>query len=86
MEYTNLVDMQDTNTRSADLPASFIVWACSPEAAFVRGGGKYLWSNWDVDELKANKEQLEKASQLTITMNGWPFGEGGDDSKDSLKF
>lgn len=60
---------------AADLPASFIVWACSQEAGFLRGGGKYLWCNWDVEELKSRKEELTKSDQLVITMNGWPFGQ-----------
>lgn len=64
-----MTDVDDSY--AADLPASFIVWAVSPEAEFLRG--KFLWCNWDVDELKARKEELEKPNQLTITMNGWPF-------------
>lgn len=66
----------------ADLPGSFIVWAASSEAEFLRG--KYLWVNWDVDELKQRKEELSKPNQLTITMNGWPFGQ--DASAEALKF
>lgn len=72
--------------RLADLPACFIVWACSPDAKFLRGNGKYLWCNWDVEELKSRKEELSKPDQLTVTMNGWPFGSGADGSKDALKF
>jgi len=51
----------------------------------LRGGGKFLWCNWDVDELKSRKEELSKPDQLTITMNGWPFGTSADGSKDALK-
>jgi hypothetical protein len=61
------------NISSADLPGSFIVWLTSPEAKFLRG--KYLWCNWDVEELKSRHEELQKPDQLTITMNGWPFGQ-----------
>jgi hypothetical protein len=43
-------------------------------------------SNWDVEELKARKEELSKPDQLTITMNGWPFGQGGDGGQAALKF
>ena len=39
-----------------DLPAQYAVWLCSPEADFLQG--KFLWSHWDVDELKAKKEQI----------------------------
>ena len=66
----------------ADLPGSFIVWAVSPEAEFLRG--KYLWVNWDVDELKSRKDELSRPDQLSITMNGWPFGQ--DASTEALKF
>ena len=50
-----------------DLPASFAVWLCSPAADFLRG--KFLWSNWDVEELKAKKEVLESdPNQLTMSL------------------
>lgn len=58
------------------------MWAASPEARFLRG--KYLWVNWDVDELKGRKEELSKPDQLTITMNGWPFGQ--DAATEALRF
>lgn len=74
------------DTRSEDLPANFIVWACSPAAKWLRTGDKFVWCNWDVEELLAKKDVLSQPNQLTITYNGWPFGEGEDDSKDSLKF
>ncbi len=73
------------NQVSAELPAQFIVWACSDEAKWTRTGDKLLWCNWDVEELQQRKGELEKPNQLTITMNGWPF-EGQDDSSGSLKF
>ncbi|KAL1864922.1 hypothetical protein VTK73DRAFT_5608 [Phialemonium thermophilum] len=62
-------EMQD----HVSLPASFIVWLASPEARFLRG--KFLWANWDVDELKARAAEMEKSPLLTIGLNGWPFGE-----------
>ncbi|KAF2115644.1 hypothetical protein BDV96DRAFT_574235 [Lophiotrema nucula] len=37
------------------LPRGFAVWLASPEAEFLKG--KYVMSNWDVDELVALKEQ-----------------------------
>ena len=53
----------------------------------MRGNGKYLWCNWDVEELIERKDFLSRPNQLTITMNGWPFGHGGaDGSKEALKF
>jgi hypothetical protein len=54
------------------LPASFNVWLASPEARFLKG--KYLWANWDVDELKAQAKEIEESGQLSIGLGGWPFG------------
>jgi hypothetical protein len=53
------------------LPASFILWLASPEARFLKG--KFLWSNWDVDELKARQKELESTTQLNVALGGWPF-------------
>ena len=38
------------------LPGNFNVWLASPEARFLKG--KFLWSNWDVDELKAQEKDV----------------------------
>lgn len=53
------------------LPASFNVWLASPEARFLKG--KFLWANWDVDELKAQAKEIETSTQLSIGLVGWPF-------------
>ncbi|CAN9325051.1 unnamed protein product [Alternaria alternata] len=53
-----------------ELPASFAVWIVSPEAEFLKG--KFVWSNWDVEELKAKKEQLKSSQDLTLGLLGWP--------------
>ncbi len=55
------------------LPASFHVWLASPEARFLKG--KFLWANWDVDELKARAKEIEATTQLSIGLGGWPFQE-----------
>lgn len=57
------------------LPASFILWLASPEARFLKG--KFLWSNWDVDELKARSKELEATTQLNVGLGGWPFESSG---------
>lgn len=63
-----------------NLAGQFVVWAVSPEAKPLRG--KYLWCNWDVEELKQKMDALSKPDQLNITLNGWPFGTGaGNASK-----
>ncbi|KAF2759900.1 NAD(P)-binding protein [Pseudovirgaria hyperparasitica] len=53
------------------LPASFNVWLASPEAQFLKG--KFLWVNWDVDELKARSKELENSTLLTMGLVGYPF-------------
>jgi hypothetical protein len=62
------------------LPAAFHVWLTSPEARFLKG--KYLWANWDVDELKAKAKEIESGSFLNIGLVGWPFGDAGFDVKE----
>lgn len=57
------------------LPASFNVWLASPEARFLKG--KFLWANWDVDELKAQATEIEASTQLSIGLVGWPFQNAG---------
>jgi hypothetical protein len=55
---------------SVELPASFAVWIVSPEAEFLNG--KFVWSNWDIEELKAKKEHLLSTDDLTLGLQGWP--------------
>ncbi|ATY61653.1 short chain dehydrogenase reductase, partial [Cordyceps militaris] len=53
------------------LPATFCLWLASPEARFLNR--KFLWANWDVDELKAKADAIAKGSLLDLTLVGWPF-------------
>ncbi|KAH7406727.1 hypothetical protein DE146DRAFT_402422 [Phaeosphaeria sp. MPI-PUGE-AT-0046c] len=54
-----------------NLPASFNVWLASPEARFLKG--KFVWSGWDVDELMAMREKIERTAWLSVGLQGWPF-------------
>lgn len=65
--------MESTDQCLVSLPASFYLWLASPEANFLKG--KFLWANWDVDELKARAAELESSPELTVGLVGWPFGE-----------
>jgi hypothetical protein len=47
-----------------------MVWVTSPEAEFLKG--KFVWSNWDIEELIAKKEELVNSPDLTIGLLGWP--------------
>lgn len=56
----------------AELPAHFAVWISSPEAAFIRG--KFVFCNWDVDELKkASKKITETDGLFNTGLNGVDF-------------
>ncbi|KAM0254685.1 hypothetical protein ACHAQJ_006535 [Trichoderma viride] len=60
----------------ADLPGQFTVWLASPEAAFLRN--KFVWVNWDVDELKARKHEIVGSETFTTGLSGLSFaGWGG---------
>ncbi|KAH8650553.1 hypothetical protein BGZ60DRAFT_534211 [Tricladium varicosporioides] len=51
-----------------ELPGHFAVWLLSAEASFLKG--KFVWCNWDVEELKAKAEQIKSTSVLTINLDG----------------
>jgi hypothetical protein len=46
--------------------------------------GKFLWANWDVDELKAKANEVVSGSILAIGLVGWPFKQ--DDWELSANF
>jgi hypothetical protein len=56
------------------LPASFNLWLASPEAAFLKG--RFVWANWDVNELMPDAKAIEKAGKSQVGLFGWPFAEG----------
>lgn len=53
------------------LPADFTVWLASPEGTWLNN--KFVWANWDVDEMKAKKEEITKSDLITVGLAGWPF-------------
>lgn len=53
------------------LPAHFMVWLASPQAAFLRG--RSVWANWDVEELKAQAQDIQAGLKMTSGINGWPY-------------
>jgi hypothetical protein len=52
----------------AELPGAFVVWASTPQAAFLHG--RFTWSNWDVDELAARKAEFEDPGFLKLGLQG----------------
>ena len=53
----------------AQLAGDFTVWAASKEAKFLKG--KFVWVNWDVEELKAKRNEIETTDLLTIGLEGF---------------
>lgn len=52
-----------------DLPGHFMVWLVSLEGEFLKG--KFLWVNWDVDELRSRKDEIQKPDKLVTGVVGW---------------
>ena len=63
--------MEEGITDNPRLGANFMVWATSPEAAFLKG--KFVYSNWDAEQLKARAEEIQNSLMLTVNVIGWPF-------------
>jgi hypothetical protein len=53
---------------AAELCGNFAVWLASPEAAFLKR--KFVWANWDVEELKAQAKEIESSNLLRVQLNG----------------
>jgi hypothetical protein len=49
---------------SVDLAAHFVVWCTSPAAGFLNG--RFVWANWDVDELKMKEASIYEERKLTF--------------------
>ena len=60
----------NTSVLIADLPASFCVWLASGESDFLKG--RFVWANWDVNEMKAKAEEIVGKDLLTMRLTGWP--------------
>ena len=62
----------DDEKQGLKLGGDFMVWLASLESEFLRG--RFVWTNWDVDELKAKAASIERdPAMLRPTMGGWPF-------------
>ncbi|MCJ1255952.1 hypothetical protein MMC24_003771 [Lignoscripta atroalba] len=78
MVYTQMVrdsgfGENDAPWDNVDLPGQTALWLASPEAAFL--AGRFVWSNWDVEELKARADEIGKSQHLLkIGLIGEPAG------------
>ena len=53
--------------------AHFFVWLASGKGRKMPSG-RYLWCQWDVEELEARADEIrEDKFALIQTLNGWPF-------------
>lgn len=59
---------------AVSLPADFLVWIASPEAAFLKD--KIVFAAWDVDELKDREKEIvggpPGTGELCIGFQGFP--------------
>ncbi|PVI04566.1 NAD(P)-binding protein [Periconia macrospinosa] len=75
-EYRAGAPKNESFSDDASLPAAFNVWLASEEARFLNG--RFVWANWDVDELKERKEEIQKSDEFKFSNVGWmryPPGE-----------
>lgn len=55
-----------------ELPGHFTVWASSPAAAFLHG--RFVWANWDADELLAMRPQIaSQEGMLKVGIQGMEY-------------
>lgn len=52
------------------LPGDFTVWISSPQAKFL--DGRFVWANWDVEEMKGRAGEIEEKGLLRMGLVGWP--------------
>ncbi|KAL6908616.1 NAD(P)-binding protein [Trichoderma evansii] len=51
-----------------ELVGQFALWLASSEAKFLKG--KFVWVNWNVNELKARADEIKNSWLLRIPLNG----------------
>lgn len=68
---------------SVSLPADYVVWAASPEAAFLKG--RLVYANWDVEELVARTKEIEEGNEMTLGLIGYPYMGYTSKSNDAVK-
>ncbi|RAH75085.1 SDR family NAD(P)-dependent oxidoreductase [Aspergillus aculeatinus CBS 121060] len=55
----------------AELPGQFYVWLASAEAEFLKG--KFVWVNWDAEELVKRAEEIRGSKLLNWIVEGVPM-------------
>ncbi|KAF3025594.1 hypothetical protein E8E14_012281 [Neopestalotiopsis sp. 37M] len=60
-----------TEINPMELPAHMLVWLASKEAEFLKD--KYVWVNWDAEELLARADEIRSSMLLRVSLNGMPM-------------
>ena len=60
------------NMTEGKLAGQFFVWATTDEAEFL--SGRFVWAEWDIDELKARKDEILEKDLLLTTIDGFTKG------------
>ncbi|KAK4209661.1 putative short chain dehydrogenase reductase [Rhypophila decipiens] len=56
------------DSRATDSVPKKPIWLASPEAEFLKG--KFVWSNWDVDELIEKADKIKNSPLMTFLLDG----------------
>lgn len=65
-------EMEAIPPDTIQLAAHFTLWVTSEQARFARG--RFLWCNWDVEELMAAKDKIAAREDLfRVNIGGWPY-------------
>ena len=67
----------------AELPAGFAVWlAAHPNARKLNG--KFIWANWDIDEVLERAEEIRERDLLSLTLKGWAEDMNAEEMKKTI--
>ena len=54
------------------LAGEFFAWLSTDEAEFL--SGRFVWAEWDIEELKAKKAEILEKDLLLTTIDGFRGG------------
>lgn len=57
---------------SGELAGQFFAWLATDQADFL--SGRFVWAEWDIEELKARRKDIEDGDLLLTTIDGFKNG------------